>query len=78
MHRDLRAGASASLWSRHANAAMLVSLQKRGAVAISCIVTDADRNPVRGLHTKLAVDQTYLPEMSQQIENLSRQSDWEA
>jgi hypothetical protein len=73
IHRELNIGAATSLWSSQGNVAITFVLGIRGSVLVSAILVEVDRRSPRGLFAHVTLDQTYLPEIARQAEELSRE-----
>lgn len=74
MHRNLTPGASTSIWSSQGNVAISVLLGERGSVLFKCILVEHGSSNERGLCAKVVVDQTYLPEIANQAQELSKET----
>ena len=71
LHEDMTPGAIATLWSEQGNFAIKLSLANRGAATLSCILVKSDSLTPAGLFGELQIDQTYLPQVSEQAKSLS-------
>lgn len=72
MHKDLIPGSEASLWSAHGNLALRVFMADKGMVTFNCILSDLERNSMKGLFAQIVIDQSYLPGLSEQTNELSK------
>ena len=73
MHRELSIGQAASIWSAQGNVAISIVLAERGSVAFRCVLSGPRID--KGLFAQGLIDQTYLPEIARQVDELSNAPD---
>jgi hypothetical protein len=73
LHSELNSGAGASVWSSQGNVAISFVLGIRGSLLVSVILVEVNRRSPRGLFAQVTLDQSYLPEIARQAEELSRE-----